>query len=74
MYFPSLLIVPQLAGICIILNYLARSLRKYLLKKETILLDLPLLGKAREEADKIKGTAVICGGRYVNSPRKASGI
>ncbi|KAK7450995.1 hypothetical protein VKT23_012672 [Stygiomarasmius scandens] len=62
MYFPSLLIVPQLAGICIILNYLARSLRKYLLKKETILLDLPLLGEAREEANKIKGTAVICGG------------
>ncbi|KAF5364757.1 hypothetical protein D9758_009295 [Tetrapyrgos nigripes] len=46
----------------LVFKYLARVLRNYLLKKETIVLDLPDLGKAREDEKKIKGTAVICGG------------
>ncbi|KAF8806727.1 hypothetical protein BYT27DRAFT_7242488 [Phlegmacium glaucopus] len=37
-------------------------LRQRLLAKETAILDLPLLGNPREKQDKIKGTAVICGG------------
>ncbi|KAF8811087.1 hypothetical protein BYT27DRAFT_7253093 [Phlegmacium glaucopus] len=37
-------------------------LRQQLLAKETVILDLPLLGNPREKQDKIKGTAVICGG------------
>ncbi|KAF8806732.1 hypothetical protein BYT27DRAFT_7190377 [Phlegmacium glaucopus] len=37
-------------------------LRQQLLAKETAILDLPLLGNPREKRDKIKGTAVICGG------------
>ncbi|THU97455.1 hypothetical protein K435DRAFT_778036 [Dendrothele bispora CBS 962.96] len=47
---------------CTTLHLLSRALRRYLLKKETILLDLPFLGQAREEATKIKGTVVVCGG------------
>jgi hypothetical protein len=46
------------------LKYLATNLRSYLLKKETMVLDLAHLGKARKDDKKIKGTAVICGGRY----------
>jgi len=38
-------------------------LRQHFLVKETAIPDLPLLGNSRENEDKIKGTAVICGGR-----------
>ncbi|KAF8811473.1 hypothetical protein BYT27DRAFT_7089460 [Phlegmacium glaucopus] len=37
-------------------------LRQHLLAKETAIPDLPLLGNPREKEEKIKGTAVICGG------------
>ncbi|KAF8150617.1 hypothetical protein B0H34DRAFT_801557 [Crassisporium funariophilum] len=37
-------------------------LRQHLLVKETAMQDLPLLGVSRRDGDKIKGTAVICGG------------
>jgi hypothetical protein len=39
--------------------------RKRLLATFTAVDDLPLLGKTRKDGQKISGTAVICGGRYV---------
>jgi len=48
-----------------LLTYLARVLRRKLLEKETAVADLPFLGEARPKGQKIKGTAVICGGRHV---------
>ena len=46
-----------------LLSYGARSLRRKLLQKETIVADVPFLGHARQKDHKIKGTAVVCGGR-----------
>jgi hypothetical protein len=43
--------------------YLGRSLRRKQIEKETALADLLFLGEARPKGQKIKGTAVICGGR-----------
>ncbi|KAK7469989.1 hypothetical protein VKT23_001424 [Stygiomarasmius scandens] len=45
-----------------LLRFLIRRVRNYFLKKETITYDLPLLGKARQEREKIRGAAVVCGG------------
>jgi hypothetical protein len=44
-------------------TYLGRYLRRKLIEKETALADLPFLGEARPKEQKIKGTAVVCGGR-----------
>ena len=46
---------------------LGTTLNKYFTRKMTILLDLDSIGKSRPPSQKIKGTAVICGGRCVNS-------
>ncbi len=43
---------------------LGRALRRKHLRKQTCVLDLDGLG-LRLPSKKIKGTAVICGGRYV---------
>ena len=37
--------------------------RRKMVAQQTGLLDLPLLGEPRKDAKKIKGTAVVCGGR-----------
>jgi hypothetical protein len=43
--------------------YFGRYLRCKLIEKETALADLPFLGVARPKEQKIRGTAVVCGGR-----------
>ncbi|THU97258.1 hypothetical protein K435DRAFT_857772 [Dendrothele bispora CBS 962.96] len=53
----TLLLAPLL-----LLHPTIRLLRYHLLKKETAMLDWALMGKAREEKNKIPGTVVICGG------------
>ena len=45
---------------------LARLLRGYFVRRFTTLEDLPLLGVPRADGEKVRGTAVICGGRYVS--------
>ena len=54
-------------GIYYIVVYLERVLRRRLLLKHTCVLDIDTLGR-RPHSQKIKGTAVICGGRYVVLP------
>ncbi len=49
-------------GIYYIVLYLERALRRRLLLKHTCVLDIDTLGR-RLPSQKIKGTAVICGGR-----------
>lgn len=49
-------------GIYYILVYLERALRRSLLLKHTCVLDIDTLGR-RLHSQKIKGTAVVCGGR-----------
>ncbi|THU97261.1 hypothetical protein K435DRAFT_69481 [Dendrothele bispora CBS 962.96] len=51
-----------LLALLLLLRHVTRRLRHHLLKKETAMLDWVLMGKAREEKNKIPGTAVICGG------------
>ncbi|KAF5344483.1 hypothetical protein D9758_014135 [Tetrapyrgos nigripes] len=51
-----------LALLLLLLRFLVRIYRLQLLNKETILLDLPNLGRAREETEKIPVTVVVCGG------------
>ncbi|KAK7453512.1 hypothetical protein VKT23_011791 [Stygiomarasmius scandens] len=46
----------------VLLRHAAQKFRQHLLKKETALMDWPLLGRPRAEKDKIPGTVVICGG------------
>jgi hypothetical protein len=46
-----------------VFTYLGRYLRRKQFEKETAVTDLPFLGEARPKNQKIKGTAVICGGR-----------
>ena len=41
--------------------------RRKMVAQQTGLLDLPLLGESRKDAKKIKGTAVVCGGRCHNT-------
>lgn len=38
-------------------------LRSYFLGRYTVMKDLPNAGKAREDRERIRGTAVVCGGR-----------
>ncbi|THV03384.1 hypothetical protein K435DRAFT_852044 [Dendrothele bispora CBS 962.96] len=55
-------VVAALLALLLLLRHVIRRLRYHLLKKETAMLDWALMGKTREEEDKISGTAVICGG------------
>ena len=41
-------------------------LRDYFLRRYTVVKDLPNAGTPRQDEERIKGTAVICGGRYVH--------
>ena len=43
----------------------AKALRNHLFYKYTILGDIGDLGSPRDSKDRLKGTAVICGGRCV---------
>ena len=53
------------------LRVLGSRLRQSMLEKETIVCELEHLGKPRPEGEKLKGTAVVCGGRYVRWPSTA---
>ncbi|THU91062.1 hypothetical protein K435DRAFT_841195 [Dendrothele bispora CBS 962.96] len=55
-------IATALLALFLLLRHVIRRFRYHLLKKETAMLDWALMGKAREEKNKISGTAVICGG------------
>jgi len=59
------LLLPVAASIAFYLLLLAtwKWFRQQLLAKEVAHSDLPFLGVSRDDKDKIKGTAVICGGR-----------
>ncbi|PAV19108.1 hypothetical protein PNOK_0595200 [Pyrrhoderma noxium] len=48
----------------ILYNAVAASVKTYITKRDTIMLDLPELGKSRPKDKKIKGTAVVCGGSF----------
>ncbi|THU91057.1 hypothetical protein K435DRAFT_863771 [Dendrothele bispora CBS 962.96] len=63
MCFKSLTwVVTTLLALLLLLRHVIRRFRYHLLKKETAMLDWALMGKTREERNKIFGTAVICGG------------
>lgn len=53
----TILIVTQL-----LYRHISSYLRDYLTKRDTILNDLPNLGKQRGKDERIKGTAIVCGG------------
>ncbi|KAK7469990.1 hypothetical protein VKT23_001425 [Stygiomarasmius scandens] len=55
-------IIPLLFLSIPLLPFLGRRIRNYFLNKETITFDLPVLGKSRQQGEKIRGTAVVCGG------------
>jgi hypothetical protein len=46
-------------------TYFGRYLRRKQIENDTALGDLPFLGEARPKGQKIKGTAVVCGGRLI---------
>lgn len=46
-------------------SYLARAIRQKLLRDTTGVMQLPLLKRSRAKGEKIKGTAVVCGGGLV---------
>ena len=52
-------------AVYVLLRFLGKCLRAYLLRKHTVLYDIPKLGGPRPDEKRIKGTAVICGGRCV---------
>jgi len=56
-------IIPLLFLSIPLLPFLGRRIRNHFLNKETITFDLPVLGKSRQQGEKIRGTAVVCGGR-----------
>ncbi len=51
-------------GLYFVTRSIGRAFRRKVLREQTCLLDADKLG-IRLAAEKIKGTAVICGGRYV---------
>ena len=40
-------------------------LHRYIVKNNTVVYDIPNLGVPRRDESRLKGTAVICGGRYL---------
>ncbi|KAK7052361.1 hypothetical protein R3P38DRAFT_2859936 [Favolaschia claudopus] len=60
MFYPVLLTIPIAGYGLLLLGW--HLLRRVLLSKNSGLLELPLLAKGRSSAQKIPGTAVICGG------------
>ena len=62
------------AGTKFLYDNLGTYLRNYFTRRDTIVFDLPNLGKPREKGKKIKGTAVVCGGRLVPPPPNIASI
>ena len=60
---PFLSLLTVFGGLYLLLPACARALHRKLVKKQTGLADIPFLGEARAKDRKIKGTAVVCGGR-----------
>lgn len=56
-------LIPSILVAYYILQLVGRALRKKALQRQTALVELAILGKPREHNGKIKGTAVIAGGR-----------
>ena len=57
----TVLVVPAVA--LAVWKILGSAVRSMLVSKLTVMDDLKNLGKARADGKRIKGTAVICGGR-----------
>ena len=74
--FQALSLVLVLSLVSIIYKAVAQLLKRTLRAKLTALDDLPLLSYVRNDDDKIQGTVVICGGRFVgpNSLKNELGI
>jgi hypothetical protein len=51
--------------IVVVWRIIAYSLQRLLVRKFTVTRDLEHLGKARLDEQRIRGNAVVCGGRYV---------
>jgi hypothetical protein len=64
-YMSPLSFAAVFAGTYLFLSYCVRSLRHRLLQEQTGVLDVPSLGVYRPADRKIRGTAVVCGGRQV---------
>jgi hypothetical protein len=60
---PSVSLLTAFGGLYLLLPACARALHRKLVEKQTGLADIPFLGEARTKDRKIKGTAVVCGGR-----------
>lgn len=61
----SSLNVAAVLGVCVVLYKLGEHwVFKLAVRHLTVVNDLSLLGRCREPGDRLKGTAVICGGRY----------
>jgi hypothetical protein len=64
MPLPALLVVAGVfSGIYLLLSSCTRSMRQKLIQKQTGMADIPFVGIARPKDSKLRGTAVVCGGR-----------
>jgi hypothetical protein len=54
-----------LVGITVTWRVCGYCLRRFFVRKFTVTEDLKHLGKARQDEQRIRGNAVVCGGRYV---------
>lgn len=59
----AFVVTSALVTVAVLISFVPLLLRRKLVSRLTVLDDLNLLGKARSEAKKIQGTAVVCGGR-----------
>jgi hypothetical protein len=62
---PQARIPVALVVIVVVWRFSAYILRQFLIRKFTVTEDIQHLGKARIDGQRIRGNAVICGGRYV---------
>ena len=51
------------ASVYILWHYGGRALERFLTRRYTVAYDVPHVANEREESKRIRGTAVICGGR-----------
>ena len=61
---------PALAALSVLFTSLGwralgSLLHRYFLRRMTVLPDLPKLGQPRADSKRIKGAAVVCGGRFI---------
>ena len=59
----SLTIVASAIAAKVAWNLGGGLLRRYFVRKYTVIDDLPYIAEPRPENQKVKGTAVVCGGR-----------